>query len=139
VLTKIDKPPVPPPTNFTETATTGGVGVSIPAATPAPPNHRSTLAGPGLSDGPLVNIIKVQPRYPAAAQTRGIEGTVLVQFDVTPSGAVENVVVIESSNSIFNKAAIEATYRFKYRPKVVDGTSYGTRGLQQQFRFNMDD
>ena len=139
ILPPIDKPPIPPPATIPETAPSGVTGVGFTVAPPAPPTERTTIGGFGLSDGPLVNIIKVQPRYPVAAQTRGLEGTVIVQFDVTPQGVVENVVVVESSNSIFNKAAIEAAYRFKYRPKVVDGTSYGERGLRQLFRFDMED
>jgi periplasmic protein TonB len=139
VLPKIDKPPVPPPTPVPESANSSGIGVTVWSAPPVPHTHRPTIAGLGLSDGPLVSIIKVQPRYPVAAQTRGLEGTVIVRFDVTPLGTVENVVVVESSNSIFDKAAVEAAYRFKYRPQVIDGTSYGVRGLQQHFRFDMEE
>jgi protein TonB len=138
-LPKIDRPRVPPPTRWSESATSGAVGVGLPAASPPPRTYRPTLAGTGKSDGPLVNIIRVQPRYPVAAQTRGLEGTVIVQFDVSPSGTVENAVVVESSNGIFNKAAIEATYRFRYRPRIVDGTGYPVRGLQQLFRFDLED
>ena len=134
---KIDKPTVPPSTNFSDSEQSGGIGVEISVAPAAPRTGVTTFGGLGLTDGPLINILKVQPRYPTAAQTKGLEGTVIVQFDVTPLGTVENVSVIESSNSIFNKAAVEAAYRFKYRPKVVDGTSYGARGLQQLFRFEM--
>ena len=139
LLPKIDKPPVPPTTSLPDSEQSGGVGVELSAAPPAPQAGRATVAGLGVTDGPLINIFKVQPRYPIAAQTKGLEGTVIVQFDVSPLGTVENVVVIESSNNIFNKAAIEAAYRFKYRPKVVDGTNYGVRGLQQLFRFEMEE
>lgn len=139
LVAKIDKPPVPPSTSFPESAQNGGVGVELPVAPPAPPTGRATFAGLGLNDGPLINIYKVQPLYPTAAGTKGLEGTVIVRFDVTALGTVENVVVIESSNNVFNKAAIEAAYRFKYRPKVIDGTSYGVRGLKQLFRFEMEE
>ena len=136
---KIDKPTVPPTTSFSELEASGGIGVEISVAPPAPRTGTATFGGLGLTDGPLINILKVQPHYPTAAQTKGLEGTVVVRFDVTPLGTVENVSVIESSHSIFNKAAVEAAYRFKYRPKVVDGTSYGARGLQQLFRFEMEE
>ncbi len=136
---KIDKPPVPPPTSFPESVPGGSVGVALTAAPPSPRPRKAVLTGFGLSDGPLMNIFKVQPRYPAAAQARGLEGTVIVQFDVTAHGTVQNVVVVESSSRIFNKAAIEAASRFKYRPKVVDGTSVGVQGLQQLFRFDMEE
>ena len=139
VLPKIDKPPAPPPVNLPGSDASGGFGVELPVLVPAPPRDTPAVVALGLSDGPLVNIFKVQPRYPITAQTRGLEGTVIVRFDVTPLGTVENVVVVESSNRIFEKAAVEAAYRFRYRPRVIDGTSYGVRGLQQLFRFDMED
>lgn len=136
---KIDKPPLPPNTSFPESTDNRGIGVEIPVAPPVPRGNGPTLTGIGSNDGPLINIIKVQPQYPVPATVRGLEGTVTVQFDVTPLGTIENVVVIESSNSIFNRAAIEAAYRFKYKPRVVDGTRYGAKGLRQLFRFEMDE
>ena len=133
-----DKPQIPPKTNFADLTDTGLVGVGIPTAPPVPRTHRPAFTKFGVSDGPLINIIKVQPQYPAAAAIRGLDGTVIVQFDVTAMGVVENVVVVDSTNKIFNKAAIEAAYRFKYKPRVVDGTQYGGKGLRQLFRFEME-
>lgn len=137
--TRIDEPVLPPDTNFPETGQSGDIAVGFPVAQPVPRTGNPTLTGFGLNDGPLINIIKVQPQYPVTAAKRDIEGSVTVQFDVTSLGTVENVVVIDSSNNIFNKAAIEAAYRFKYKPRVVDGTSYGATGLQQLFRFEMEE
>ncbi len=135
---KPDKPRPPPITNITESTETGGIGVEIPAARPVPQAGSPIFTAIGMNDGPLVNIIKVQPQYPVAAATRSLEGTVIVQFDVTAIGTVENVVVVDSTNKIFNKAAIEAAYRFRYKPRIVDGTPYGATGLQQLFRFEME-
>lgn len=133
-----DKPQLPPKTNLANLTDTDLVGVGISTAPPVPENHRPAFAKFGVSDGPLINIIKVQPQFPAAAAARGLDGTVIVQFDVTAMGLVENVVVLESTSKIFNKAAIEAASRFKYKPKVVDGTPYGAKGLRQLFRFEME-
>ena len=55
----------------------------------------------GYTDGALINIIAVRPNYPTAASSRGIEGHVIVQFDVTAMGTVTNVVVVESSSRLF--------------------------------------
>ena len=116
-------------------------GETIPVAFPAPPiepggpDFRSGL--PGNVDSGLINIINAQPDYPVGASQKGLEGYVIVQFDVTGLGTVENVRVIETSNSIFNKAAVKAAYRSKYKPKTVDGVSYGTEGLRKLFRFEM--
>lgn len=135
-----DQPKLPPQTNIADITKTDGIGVGIGfyAGPSVPADTIPSLSGFGINDGPLISIIKVQPQYPAAATIRGLDGTVTVQFDVTAMGAVENVIVVNSSNKIFNKAAIEAAYRFKYRPRVVDGTPYGAKGLQQLFRFEME-
>jgi protein TonB len=81
----------------------------------------------------------VTPQYPVRAAANGLEGTVLVQYDVTTMGTVENVVVIESSNRIFDQAAIDAVYRFRYKPGIVDGVPYGSKGLRDLFRFEMEE
>ncbi len=133
-----DKPQLPPETNFDNSTDTDFSGVGVPAAPSVPQTQRPSFAQFGVSDGPLINIIKVQPTYPAAAAARGLDGTVVVQFDVTAMGVVENVVVVESTNKKFNKAAIEAALRFKYKPRVVDGIPYGAKGLRQLFRFEME-
>jgi periplasmic protein TonB len=136
---KPDQPRLPPNTNFVDATETNGIGVGFPTALPVLRTGTPTLSGIGTSDGPLINIIKVQPHYPFAAMAKGLDGTVIVQFDVAATGTVENVVVVESSNKVFNKAAIEAAYRFKYKPRVVDGIRFGAKGLQQLFRFEMEE
>lgn len=133
-----DKPQLPPKTNFADLTETGGIEVGISAVSAVPRAGGPTFVEFGFGDGPLINIIKVQPQYPAIAAARGLGGTVIVQFDVTAMGLVENVVVVDSTNKIFNKAAIEAASRFKYKPKVLDGTHYGAKGLRQLFRFEME-
>lgn len=134
---RLAKPLVPPPTVINRPPSEHSPGVSLPA--PLPPEQGTTLPGINFSDGPLVNIFKVSPTYPSSAAARGLEGTVLVQFDVTAEGRVTNVIVLESSHSVFNKNAIAATYRFKYKPRVVDGVSFGATGLKNLFRFEMEE
>ena len=93
----------------------------------------------GYTDGALINIISVKPNYPVAASSRGLEGYVVVQFDVTSMGTVTNVVVIESSSRLFNKSAISAAKKFRFKPKVVDGTPQESYGLRRLFTFEMDE
>lgn len=136
--TRPDVPQLPPITELVESTTSTGIGVGFTTTSPAPRPKGPDISAFGSRDGPLINIIKVQPIYPVTAANRNLEGTVIVEFDVTALGKVENVVVVDSTSNIFNKAAIEAAYRFKYKPRVVDGTAYGATGLQQLFRFEME-
>jgi len=103
----------------------------------------STGTGPigfgGMSDGTLVNRVRVSPIYPARALAQGLEGYVIVQFDVDVNGKVTNVVVVESSHSVFEREARKAAQRFKFKPRVVDGVALVSTGVQNLFRFELDD
>jgi len=109
-----------------------------PPATPTPGDrHDGTVFR--VNDGPLVAIVRVQPVYPPAAEARGLEGWVLVEFEVRPDGGVANAFVVDSSNQLFEKAALAAAYRFRFKPRVVDGVPQLTAGLQNLFRFEFSE
>ncbi len=92
------------------------------------------------SDGEYLPIVKVAPVYPRRAQTRGIEGYVLLEFVVTKSGAVRDPVVIEASPpGIFDRAAMQAALKFKYKPKVVNGEPIDVAGVRNLITFELAD
>lgn len=92
------------------------------------------------SDGEYLPIVKVAPVYPRRAQTRGIEGYVLLEFVVTASGAVRDPVVVEASPpGIFDRAAVEAAKKFKYKPKVVNGEPIEVAGVRNLITFELAD
>ena len=92
------------------------------------------------SDGEYLPIVKVHPVYPRRAQTRGIEGYVLLEFVVTRTGAVRDVVIIESKPpGIFDRAAMQAALKFKYKPKVVNGEPIDVAGVQNRITFELQD
>ena len=83
------------------------------------------LAGLNLNapvDGDTLAIVRVLPRYPSRALSRGIEGWVLLEFAIDELGLAVNPVVIESEPpGIFDRAATSAVKRWKYRPMIEDG------------------
>ena len=89
-------------------------------------------------DGPLVAVLRVQPNYPTRAVAQGLEGYVVVEFTVTPDGSTAEHRVVESSHGLFEAAAIRAAERFRFRPRVIDGVPVSTRGIQNLFRFEME-
>ena len=92
------------------------------------------------SDGEYLPIVKVAPVYPRRAQTRGIEGYVLLEFVVTKTGAVRDPVVIESKPpGIFDRAAVGAALKFKYKPKVVNGEPIDVAGVRNRITFELQD
>lgn len=102
-----------------------------------------TALGGGLSldtgDGDYLPIVKVAPIYPRRAQSRGIEGYVIVEFVVTKNGSVRDAKVVESKpESIFDQAAMDAALKFKYKPRVVDGVAMEVAGVQNKISFQID-
>ena len=105
------------------------------------------LADTGLSgglnldsnDGDYLPIVKVSAIYPRRAQSRGIEGFVIVEFVVTKTGAVSNAVVVKAQpEGIFNQAALDAVAKFKYKPRVVDGEAMEVAGVQNRISFEIE-
>jgi protein TonB len=141
------KPPKPPPPDepppdmpkpdFDQSSVSQGVDIGAVDV-----NVDLNVGGVGgfSSDGEYLPIVKVAPVYPRRAQTRGIEGYVLLEFIVTKTGAVANPVVIESSPpGIFDRAAMNAALKFKYKPKVVDGEPIDVAGVRNRITFELQD
>lgn len=96
------------------------------------------LSGAG-SDGEFMPIVKVAPTYPRRAAQRGIEGYVVVEFTVTSLGTVTNPVVLEAEPpGVFDKAALDAVKKFKYKPQVVEGSAVDVPGVRNIIRFELD-
>ena len=91
----------------------------------------SVEGGGFSSDGEYLPIVKVNPQYPRRALTRGIEGYVILEYVVTKIGGVRDPVVIEAKPpGIFNRAAINAALKYKYKPKVVNGEAIDVAGVK---------
>ncbi len=133
---------IPPPLELPETQLTDGRTESAPAIVRVPatrpgPMAATTLGAPG--DSPLVAMLRVEPAYPPGAAARGLEGYVVVEFTVRADGTTADILVLESSHSIFERAAIRAAERFRYRPRTLDGRAQAVPGVQNRFRFQMKD
>lgn len=90
------------------------------------------------ADGEYLPIVKVAPVYPRRALTRGIEGYVLLEFTVTKSGQVQDPVVVEADPpGIFDRAAMQAALKFKYKPKVVNGEPIDVSGVRNLITFEL--
>lgn len=96
-----------------------------------------------LADGPYLGPVATQldkdflplsrqpPQYPYKAARRGIEGWVRVRFQVTETGTVEDVEVLESEPpGVFEQAAIKAVYRWRFKPRIINGQA--TSGTAEQ-------
>ena len=90
------------------------------------------LVGGGqfISDGGLIPLVRISPRYPRKALLEGREGYVIVELLVDESGNVNKEKIREASPStVFNAAAIQAVLKWKFKPRVSGGVAVKQRGL----------
>jgi protein TonB len=91
------------------------------------------------SDGEYLPIVKVSPVYPRRALSRGIEGYVIVEFTVTKNGTVRDPKVLKAEpESLFDRAAVDAALKFKYKPRVVNGEAVEVAGVQNKISFQIN-
>ncbi len=89
-------------------------------------------------DGDALAIVRVLPRYPSRALSRGIEGWVLLEFTIDEVGLATDPVVIEADPpGVFDRAAVNAVKRWKYRPMVEDGRARKRPGVRQMISFQI--
>ena len=98
-------------------------------------------------------ILKKNPRYPREKQTTLEIGWTIVNYMVDPSGNTYDVTVRSSSGErSFDRAAIKAAEKYKYKPASVNGvqvdSSYSTKitfdfdgvgdGVTKKFRRHLE-
>jgi len=137
------KPKEPPPAMTTPPMQQSNPNASATKNSFAADIQADTGLTGGLSldsnDGDYLPIVKVAAIYPRRAQSRGIQGFVVVEFTVTKTGAVTSPSVIHAEpEGIFDRAALDAVVKFKYKPRVVDGVAMAVAGVQNKITFEID-
>lgn len=80
----------------------------------------------------------IKPDYPEPARQAGVEGFVLVQFDITREGNVADVHVIEAQPAnYFETAAMDAVKRFRFTPDTNARDGIVIRGAVNRFEFSL--
>lgn len=83
------------------------------------------------AEGDVVPVMVIRPLYPRDAAIDGIEGWVKLEFTITASGSVQDARVIDADPArIFNREAIRAILKWKFKPRVVDGVAVDRRATQ---------
>ena len=138
---KPDKPEAPPETPTQQVNVQAQAPTDVAIGNMSVENRTNVRAGFGLSasDGEYLPIVKVAPMYPPGAQSRGIEGWVLLEFTVTETGSVEDPKVIEAEPAgTFDEAAKKAVVKFKYKPRVDNGKPVRVPHVQHLITFKID-
>jgi protein TonB len=96
-------------------------------------------ADAGVSgDGEVMPLVRVAPRYPRKAAMKGIEGWVKVEFTILEDGTVSDAKVVDAQpRRIFNREAVRAVLRWKFKPQTVDGKQV-RRQATQTISFKLD-
>lgn len=90
------------------------------------------------AEGDIIPIVVIRPMYPRDAAMQGIEGWVKVEFTITPVGTVKDPRVIDSDPPrIFNREALRAILKWKFKPRVIDGVAV-ERPATQIIDFNLE-
>jgi periplasmic protein TonB len=101
--------------------------------------ERRELGNVGGIDTEVIPLVRIQPQYPARAAAGNIEGWVRCQFTITPAGGVVDAIVTDSEpRGVFDRAALEAVSRWKYKPKVDGGVAVERRGVQVLLSFQLE-
>jgi protein TonB len=83
------------------------------------------------AEGDIIPVVVIRPMYPREAAISGIEGWVKVEFTITEVGTVKDPRVIDAEPArMFNREAIRAILKWKFKPRVVDGVATERRATQ---------
>jgi protein TonB len=132
-----EAPPEAAPPEMDNSADTNAISLAAPTAQANTGIEMGGGGGFAMSDGDMLPIARIPAAYPRRAQERGLEGYVVLDFTVTKLGKTANVVVLESTSKVFEKPAIKATLRYRYKPKVVDGEAMDVHHVQTKVTFEM--
>lgn len=137
----VTRPPAAPRIDIPEPTRTRPVIDDFDPLDQGPPG-----LGPGLPVGPaagpsgdVIPLVTIRPIYPRTPAAKGQEGRVLVEFTISTLGLVEHPRVIESDpRGVFDRAALRAIQKWKFKPHVVDGQPMERRATQE-FQFRLED
>ncbi len=96
----------------------GGIISSTPVAVPKVATPQRVRVSQGVSQGLLIH--RVQPMYPPLARQARIQGSVILQAEISKDGSIENLRLI-SGHPMLAPAAIEAVKQWRYKPYFLNG------------------
>ncbi|QKK01701.1 MAG: energy transducer TonB [Pseudomonadota bacterium] len=90
-------------------------------------------------EGDIVPLVRIQPQYPRDAAIASIEGWVKIEFIIDETGSVRQPRVVEARPPrVFDREAIRAILRWKFKPRVIDGQPVQRRATQV-IEFSLED
>jgi len=96
------------------------------------------LKGFNSNDGEYLPIFRAPPIFPRRALERGICGWVELKYTVTSAGTTRDAVVTASSSSMFERNAIKAALKYKYKPRQVGGKPVDVPNVPIRIKFEVE-
>ncbi|MBK6728850.1 MAG: energy transducer TonB [Xanthomonadales bacterium] len=120
--------PAPAAVADADHAKTTSQPTSAPAVAASAPNVPATATAPASPSLTAPRpIAKVTPDYPPQARSRKIEGFVELEFLVTTSGSPQEIRVVRSEpEGLFDRSAVRALMRWKFKPAERNGAAEAT-------------
>ncbi|HMB58398.1 MAG TPA: energy transducer TonB, partial [Xanthomonadales bacterium] len=136
-----EAPPPQPPTPQLDNLNPNAEKIAISAVPVETDIEMSGGFSLGVGEGDYLPIVKVAPIYPQRALSRGIQGYCVVSYTVTRQGTIRDPFVVEDqcTSSLFHSASIQASLKFKYKPRVIDGQAVEVPGVQNKFTYEIED
>ncbi len=75
---------------------------------------------------------------PDTSPAKALQGYVDLEFVVTEEGGVERIVVLQSTDPMFEPAAVKAAAKFSYKPRIVDGKPVAVSGVRTRITFELE-
>ena len=114
------EPVAPPPTTVATTQPQPDAPPPRPATTPVLENRNFQLTR------------KVEASYPQRALRQRLEGWVELSFEITTTGDVTNVKVVDSlPRREFDREAVRALSQWKFRPRIENGKAVSSTARQR--------
>jgi protein TonB len=96
----------------------GGVLGGVVNAPPPPPPREPVRVGGDVRQPRILKI--VEPKYPPAAKSARVEGSVIIEATLTEAGTIERLKVI-SGPPLLIPAAVDAIQQWRYEPTYLNG------------------
>lgn len=109
------------------------VGTGLPAVRASGSGSLAGSSGTteGLLEDEVIALSKTTPEYPRKAARSGEEGWVKIEFTITAQGEVTDPKVVASKpRRIFDRAALKAIRKWRFKPRTVNGKAVPRRAVQ---------
>lgn len=124
---KPKKPPIPPQQTAQQNTPMKQIAMRMPNISPDLSLANKSLLGDaqvgmGFGDGDVIPLVRMPAQYPSKAKRRNIEGFVKARLEVNAQGTVDSVEIVEAKpRGVFERSAIRALYKYKFKPQMIDG------------------